>query len=149
MKKNTRARLIGITLSVGTLIALSQPAQARFDYDNWQPVLGSAHNYENALEVRLNRDYDNGVIDTNELAMLRRDLDGIEAQEDEFRMDHNGLGIHDRKCMANKLITFEQKLSRAESDKFGQTIAQRQINNRVITQDKQLKKGFLPKVSLF
>lgn len=115
-----------LALITGFFLLLNTPAaQARFDYNNWQPTKGNTHSYEDALEVRLNSDYKNGFIDSNEMAMLRRDLDGIQAQEDEFRMDHAGLGIHDRKCLADKLKRFDQNLLRAESDKFGLTIASR------------------------
>lgn len=107
----------GVVLALGALISISLPAQARFDYNNWQPALGRVHSAENQLETRLNRDYDLGLIDWNEMAMLRRDLDGIQAQEDEFRMDHNGLGSHDRKCLNAKLSRFQQNLYRAEGDK--------------------------------
>ena len=128
MKDSTNMKLqpSKLALITGFFLLLNTPAaQARFDYNNWQPTVGNAHSYEDALEVRLNSDYKNGFIDSNEMAMLRRDLDGIQAQEDEFRMDHAGLGIHDRKCLADKLKRFDQNLLRAESDKFGLTIASR------------------------
>lgn len=116
-------KILGVSLALGALIFSGGAAQARYDYNNWQPALGTTHGIEDSLEARLNDDYKRGYIDTNELAQLRRDLDGIEAQEDEFRIDHNGLGVHDRKCLSNKLKRFERNLSRAESDKFEFTIA--------------------------
>lgn len=114
---------LGFVIALGALFVIATPAQARFDYTNWQPALGPIHATEDALEARMNIDYSRGYIDSNELAMLRRDMDGIQAQEDEFRMDHNGLGKHDRKCLVNKLRRFEQNLNRAEGDKYCQTIA--------------------------
>lgn len=110
-------QLLTAAFAMGALLVCTVPAQARFDYNNWQPTVGPTHSIEDALEVRLNHDYNSGLIDSNELAMLRRDLDGIQAQEDEFRMDHNGLGTHDRKAMKAKLQRFQDNLRRAESDK--------------------------------
>ena len=112
-----RKQIITVAVAMGLMIAFNLPAQARFDYNNWQPTIGPTHSIEDALEVRMNSDYKSGLIDANELAMLRRDLDGIQAQEDEFRMDHNGLGTHDRKCVKAKLQRFLDNLVRAESDK--------------------------------
>ncbi|MCA9804829.1 MAG: hypothetical protein KC777_22825 [Cyanobacteria bacterium HKST-UBA02] len=116
--KSTIAKTFGVTIALGALTAISLPAQASYDWNNWEPVLGTVHYSEDSLETRLNRDFDNGLIDSNELAMLRRNLDGIQAQEDEFRMDHNGLGRHDIKCLKAKLERFRQDLQRAEADKF-------------------------------
>lgn len=127
MKNNrkiaTGSKFLGVSIALGVLIFSGSAAQARYDYNNWQPALGTTHSIEDSLEARMNDDYTRGYIDTNELAQLRRDLDGIQAQEDEFRVDHNGLGRQDRKCLSNKLKRFEQNLSRAESDKFEFTIA--------------------------
>ncbi len=113
----TKTRATSLTVALGTILICGLPAQARFDYDNWQPVKGPIHQTENRLEQKLNRAYNRGMIDSNELAQMRRDLDGIKAQEDEFRCDHNGLGAKDMQCIANKLNQFQQDLNRAEADK--------------------------------
>lgn len=114
---NNKTAITSLTLAFGTFFIVGMPAQARFDYDNWQPVKGQIHRQENKLEEKLNRDYDRGIIDCMELAQMRRDLDGIKVQEDEFRVDHNGLGKHDVCCLKSKLNEFQQDLNRAEADK--------------------------------
>ncbi|MDZ4836732.1 MAG: hypothetical protein SGJ27_23375 [Candidatus Melainabacteria bacterium] len=113
----TNKTAISLTVAFGTVLICVLPAQARFDYDNWQPVQGRIHQQENRLEQRLNKDYNRGMIDSNELAQMRRDLDGIKTQEDEFRVDHNGLGQHDVCCLKAKLNESQQDLNRAEVDK--------------------------------
>lgn len=120
-----------VSLAFGTVLLIGMPAQARFDYDNWQPVKGQIHRQEDRLEKQLNKDYNKGLIDTNELAQLRRDLDGIKVQEDEFRMDHNGLGANDVKCIDKKLNQFQQDLNRAVADKIDLQPVQcnRQVQN--------------------
>ncbi len=118
---NTKVNGIKITGVITTLAALcifALPAQARYDYENWQPEYGPVHSWEDNLETQLNVAYKNGLIDTNELSQMRRDLDGIEAQEDEFRVDHNGLGANDIKCMMSKLNRFQGDLNRAIADKL-------------------------------
>lgn len=124
--RKTQYALKASSLTIAlALITLGLPAQARFDYMNWQPMVGPIHDTENKLEVQLNCDYKQGFIDTNELAQLRRDLDGIQAQEDELRVDHNGLGANDIKALTNSLDRFEQNLDRAASDKFVAELAVR------------------------
>jgi hypothetical protein len=118
MKTLITNKTVTATLTLAfAAVLIGLPAQARFDYDNWQPVRGQIHHQENRLEQKLNQAYNKGLIDTNELAQMRRDLDGIKAQEDEFRTDHNGLGQNDVACMEHKLNEFQQDLNRAESDK--------------------------------
>jgi hypothetical protein len=112
-----KTAITGLTLAFGAVLICGLPAQARFDYDNWQPVKGQIHHQENRLEQQLNRAYNQGMIDSNELAQMRRDLDGIKTQEDEFRCDHNGLGQKDVQCIDQKLNQFQQDLNRAEADK--------------------------------
>lgn len=109
--------LTSLTAVFGAILICGLPAQARFDYDNWQPVKGQIHRQEDRLEKQLNGAYDKGMIDTMELAQMRRDLDGIKVQEDEFRVDHNGLGQKDVCCLKHKLNQFQQDLNRAEADK--------------------------------
>jgi len=116
--RTNKAALTSLTLAFGAVLIYGLPAQARFDYDNWQPVKGQIHKQENRLEKSLNSAYDKGMIDSLELAELRRDLDGIKAQEDEYRMDHNGLGANDVKSLKTKLNQFQQDLNREESDKY-------------------------------
>jgi len=109
--------ITSLTLAFGAVLIFGLPAQARFDYDNWQPVKGQIHTQEDRLEKAINKDYNKGMIDSLELAQLRRDLDGIKAQEDEFRMDHEGLGVKDVKCIKAKLNQFQQDLNREVADK--------------------------------
>jgi hypothetical protein len=110
-------KTLSITLALGTVFVCGTPAFASYDFWNWQPQKGAIHQKENKLEARLQRDYNRGLIDSNEYAQLVRDLDGITVQEDEFRVDHNGLGANDVKCMKAKLSRFQQNLNRAEGDK--------------------------------
>lgn len=116
--RTNKAALTSLTLAFGAVLIYGLPAQARFDYDNWQPVKGQIHKQENRLEKSLNAAYDKGMIDSLELAQLRRDLDGIKAQEDEYRMDHNGLGANDVKSLKAKLNQFQQDLNREQADKY-------------------------------
>lgn len=114
----SKTAITSLTLALGAVIIYGLPAQARFDYDNWQPVKGRIHMQENRLEKSLNCAYNKGMIDSLELAQLRRDLDGIKAQEDEYRMDHNGLSAKDMKSITSKLNQFQQDLNREEADKY-------------------------------
>lgn len=114
----SKTAITSLTLALGAIVICGLPAQARFDYDNWQPVKGRIHTQENRLEKSLNCAYNRGMIDSLELAQLRRDLDGIKAQEDEYRMDHNGLSAKDMKSITSKLNQFQQDLNREEADKY-------------------------------
>ncbi len=117
--RTDKKAIVSTTLvaALGAVFVIGLPAQARFDWDNWQPVQGTVHKQQDCLEKRINRDYNQGKIDSCEMAQLRRDLDGIGAQEDEFRMDHNGLSQKDQQCMQHKLNQFKQDLTGAEADK--------------------------------
>ncbi len=117
LKNACAALALGALLMVGL-----QQAQARSDFNNWQPAIGALNQEEDYLNARMNRDYKKGLIDWDEMAQMRRDLDGIQCQADEFRMDHNGLGTHDVNCVLNKLNRFEQNLDRAEKDKAPQIL---------------------------
>lgn len=117
----TNIKIMGVTIAVGAVLSIGMPAQARYDFWNNQPQPGAIHQKENRIEARLQRDYNRGMIDSNEFAQMQRDLDGITVQEDEFRVDHNGLGANDQKCIQSKLNQFQQDLSRAEADK-GETV---------------------------
>ena len=114
---------ISIVIAFGAAFSSVNPAHARSDWTNWQPQLGAIHRFEDSIDKQLNRDYKAGLIDSNEMAQLRRDLDGIRDQEDEFRVDHNGLGPKDQKCMMDKLIRFQENLDRATGDKFSAEVA--------------------------
>lgn len=116
--RTNKTAITSLTVALGAVLVYGLPAQARFDYDNWQPVKGQIHKQENRLEKSLNCAYNKGMIDSLELAQFRRDLDGIKAQEDEYRMDHNGLSAKDMKSLTAKLNQFQQDLNREEADKY-------------------------------
>jgi hypothetical protein len=109
---------VGTALVLGLGLLWASPAQASYDWNNWQPPLGMLHRAEDALENQLDSDYSKGLIDTSELALFRRDLDGITTQEEEYRMDHSGLGRNDERAILAKLLQFQRDLNRATADKF-------------------------------
>lgn len=118
-------KIISTTFAVATVFSIGMPAQARYDFWNNQPQPGAIHQKENRIEARLQRDYNRGLIDSNEFAQMQRDLDGITVQEDEFRVDHEGLGPNDQKCVQAKLNRFQENLSRAEGDKVDTVLVAR------------------------
>lgn len=118
MNKSKTVKCASVTLALAALLTWTLPAQARFDYTDWQPQVGPTHATENNLEVQLNKDYTRGLIDENELAMQRRDLDGICVQEDQFRMEHEGLRQKDEKCIMSKLNQFQGDVNNAVADKI-------------------------------
>ncbi len=107
------------------------PAQARFDGESWQPKAGVIGYAEDKLAVELTGDFNAGLIDTSELSMLTRDLDGIREHEDALRMNHNGLGLEDEEHVLGKLAQFQQDLHQAIADKcYTMTVCAHNVSTR-------------------
>lgn len=122
--RNQRSIVAGVT-AIAAFAIFAIPAQAQqaqqarstYDWLNNQPQIGQVHRQEMNLEKQLRRDYNRGFIDSLEYAQLQRDLDGIGVCEDEFRMDHNGLGQKDVQGLKEMLNRFQANLNRETADK--------------------------------
>lgn len=119
--RNQRSIVAGVTaiaaFAIFAIPAQAQQARNTYDWLNNQPQVGQVHRQEMNIERQLRRDYNRGFIDSNEYAQLQRDLDGIVVCEDEFRMDHNGLGQKDVQGLKDMLNRFQANLNRETADK--------------------------------
>lgn len=105
-------RRLVVALCVPLAFAMQSGADAQNPTQNNQPVRGELHERETKLKDRLQVEYKAGRIDSNILAKMQRDLDGICVKEDELRMQKDGFTDKDREDIHKKLDTFEEELGR-------------------------------------
>jgi hypothetical protein len=110
---NIRTR---VATTVFAALMLGAPAFAQSQIDNNQPVQGDLHAREASLQTRLTAAFNGGLIDSNELASMQRDLDGILTRETDFRNRSSGLTSGGYDTIQKSLDLFEARLSR-HSDK--------------------------------
>jgi hypothetical protein len=103
--------------TTAVLMLCSLPVQARFDGESWEPKVGEIGYQEEQLARELTDDFKAHLIDSNELAMLTRDLDVIRVKEDALRMNHHGLDKKDEERVLKLLAKFQQNLNKAVGDK--------------------------------
>jgi len=97
---------------VSAALALSVlPSFAQNEISNNQPVTRSLSDEEIRIEAKMKLDFKNGLIDSNQLAEMQRDFDGILVKEDSFKA--RGLTDDGRKAIAEALCLFENKLDKA------------------------------------
>ncbi|HEY9712743.1 MAG TPA: hypothetical protein V6C72_04700 [Chroococcales cyanobacterium] len=124
MKGNIMTEKVALLAFCTSLIAL--PAFATYPNET-QPALGSIKAQELNLDKRLTADFNKGLIDSMELAQMRRDLDGIRNHEEYQRTDRlGGLPTGAEKNTIKKLRMFSARLDMHEADR---ALAGR--NNRV------------------
>jgi hypothetical protein len=81
-------------------------------------VQGSLHTREAEIQNKLNKAFDAGNIDSNELASFQRDLDGILVKEDREKTKASGLTNSGFARISKDLDIFEGRLAR-HSTKLG------------------------------
>jgi len=95
-----------------TAFAMSvMPSFAQNEISNNQPVSREMSAEEIRIEAKLKLDFKNGLIDSNQLAQMQRDFDGILVKEDSFKA--RGLTDDGRKAIGEALCQFESKLDKA------------------------------------
>ncbi|MBS2007991.1 MAG: hypothetical protein JST01_13175 [Cyanobacteria bacterium SZAS TMP-1] len=98
-----------ITAAILTITAL--PTLAQNEISNNQPITRSLSEEEIRIEAKMKLDFKKGLIDSNQLAAMQRDFDGILVREDSFKA--RGLTDDGRKAINEALARFEEKLDKA------------------------------------
>ncbi len=106
LKRVTVLMCLPLAMAMQSSVSAQNPTQ------NNQRVRGELHERETKLKDRLQLEYNAGRIDSNVLAKMQRDLDGICVKEDELRMQKAGFTDKDREDIYRKLDTFEEELGR-------------------------------------
>jgi hypothetical protein len=111
-----------LTLSC-TLLSLT-PCFAQDEIDNNQPVKGALNKTETRLQSKLTSDYNQGLINSDQLCQFQRDLDGILEHENEMQTE-GGMNEAGKKRIEKDLSAFESNLDKAaginESSKKAKT----------------------------
>src|SRR5581483_8308001 len=97
-------------LAIAAILAFGATPAFAQSYE--QTSVGTLHAKEAILDGRLTSAYNTGLIDSFELANMRRDLDAIRVKEDAYRMSNNGLTSGGYERIANRLDDFEARLMR-------------------------------------
>jgi len=91
---------------------LNTPCFAQSEITNNQPVAGDLHTREAQIQSKMKANFDAGLIDSDELARLQRDFDGICVQEDDLRSRGSTITDSARQDILKKLDKFEADLDK-------------------------------------
>lgn len=106
-----RKNLLGMQFVIA--LAPSLPCLAQEEIMNNQPVAGELSGRESKIQAKLKDDYNKGLIDSDQLCIFQRDLDGICVDEDEIRSRAGGMTDGARKGIIKRLDFFEANLDKA------------------------------------
>jgi len=95
-------------ISALLLASTSLPSLAQSEIANNQPVTRSLSQDEVRIMGKLKEDFRKGLIDSNQLAQMQRDFDGILVKEDSYKS--RGLTDDGKKTIEKALCDFEAKL---------------------------------------
>jgi hypothetical protein len=112
---NNRIRRIFLPAAFAVSLSIPTCAFAQNSSQDNQPVVGTVHTREADIQRKMQLYFNQGLIDSNELARFQRDFDGICVKEDAARMKQDGLTGTARSVIMKKLDLFEADLDQHAS----------------------------------
>jgi hypothetical protein len=94
------------------VLMLNVPCFAQNEITENQPVVGDVNSRHAQVQNKLKSDFDQGLIDSDQLSLFQRDLDGIGVQEDELKSKDSGLTGPGRDAILKKLDQLEARLDK-------------------------------------